>query len=339
MEHHVFLSEDSRANPIVIMQVTANDGGRSNIYVGESDGVHQLAELFCSVHKLPSQLIPRVAAQIANKKNEAIENRLNATSPPVQSPPVIQQQQQPDRALSPPAIQFSAQATPPQSPQPSKSTSFSVPQQQQQQQQEKVSPAQEQQQVPPSQSSQFQFPEQSSLFRQQRQYVQEQDHPYQQQQQQVPPLPLAPDNNSHQRSSAEGRIADDRRSVASKQQSASPETNRQSNSQSARSDSSDKRGRSPNNNNQQSQSAGANRPRAQSADSTFRRKKPAPLDTTLDVQSLAGSVSSGSKKSVYERMYSYANLHQAKREKLAVNVEQERANNVQQTTFKYVQLY
>jgi hypothetical protein len=320
MEHHVFLSEDSRANPIVIMQVTANDGGRSNIYVGESDGVHQLAELFCSVHKLPSQLIPRVAAQIANKKNEAIENRLNATSPPVQSPPVIQQQQQPDRALSPPAIQFS------------------VPQQQQQQQ-EKVSPAQEQQQVPPSQSSQFQFPEQSSLFRQQRQYVQEQDHPYQQQQQQVPPLPLAPDNNSHQRSSAEGRIADDRRSVASKQQSASPETNRQSNSQSARSDSSDKRGRSPNNNNQQSQSAGANRPRAQSADSTFRRKKPAPLDTTLDVQSLAGSVSSGSKKSVYERMYSYANLHQAKREKLAVNVEQERANNVQQTTFKYVQLY
>jgi hypothetical protein len=320
MEHHVFLSEDSRANPIVIMQVTANDGGRSNIYVGESDGVHQLAELFCSVHKLPSQLIPRVAAQIANKKNEAIENRLNATSPPVQSPPVIQQQQQPDRALSPPAIQFS------------------VPQQQQQQQ-EKVSPAQEQQQVPPSQSSQFQFPEQSSLFRQQRQYVQEQDHPYQQQQQQVPPLPLASDNNSHQKSSAEARIAEDRRSVTSKQQSASPETNRQSNSQSARSDSSDKRGRSPNNNNQQSQSAGANRPRAQSADSTFRRKKPAPLDTTLDVQSLAGSVSSGSKKSVYERMYSYANLHQAKREKLAVNVEQERANNVQQTTFKYVQLY
>ena len=73
MDRDIFLSENSKSSPLLIMQINSKDGTQSNIYVGEQDNPDELAVLFCKIHELPEQIIERVANQIAHKRTIALE--------------------------------------------------------------------------------------------------------------------------------------------------------------------------------------------------------------------------------------------------------------------------
>jgi hypothetical protein len=244
MEHHVFLSELSRAHPIVIMQVAGNDGGQCNIYVGEDDNVTHLAEQFCGVYGLANHLVARVAGQILAKKNDAVESRnLQKQDSEVASPPVPQ--------LPSPTASTAAEEAARRALSPSDNKSVQS-------------------------SSQQQYPPTKEPSRQPRSS-------------QGGPIEVVyPQHNSND-SAAESSVSRDGSSASRKQ-------------------------------------------RSKSADGI--RRKPA-TETSFDAGSLGNSTSTASRKNIYERLYSYADLHKLRRDQLKENVNQERINDVEKTTFRF----
>lgn len=75
MDKHIFLSEESRNEALLVMQISAKDGSNCHIYVGEKDDATLLATMFCKEHNLPDNVIDRVASQIVHRRELAMESR------------------------------------------------------------------------------------------------------------------------------------------------------------------------------------------------------------------------------------------------------------------------
>jgi hypothetical protein len=70
----VYLSEQSKASPVVIMQVTCADGSVCSLYIGDQDDASELALKFITQLGLPENLKERVEGQIIERRNQYFEN-------------------------------------------------------------------------------------------------------------------------------------------------------------------------------------------------------------------------------------------------------------------------
>ena len=71
----IFLNEDSKTNSLMIMQINLKDGESCNIYVGEFDNPSDLAEEFIGMYNLPRSLLERIAGQIGQRRDLALQAR------------------------------------------------------------------------------------------------------------------------------------------------------------------------------------------------------------------------------------------------------------------------
>jgi hypothetical protein len=72
----VYLSQESKNAPVVIMQINCADGGVCSLYIGEHDDATQLADLFITQLALPAALKDRVEGQINERRKQFFETRL-----------------------------------------------------------------------------------------------------------------------------------------------------------------------------------------------------------------------------------------------------------------------
>ena len=71
----VYLSEASKNEPLVLMQISCGNGDMCSLFIGEYDDSAQLARLFVQTLGLGESYIPRVELQINDRRKQAIDSR------------------------------------------------------------------------------------------------------------------------------------------------------------------------------------------------------------------------------------------------------------------------
>lgn len=76
----IFLSEESKNNALLIMQINVKDGKSCQIFVGRSDDPSRLATMFVEKHNLPESVIDRICQQISQRRDIALQSDVDLIS-------------------------------------------------------------------------------------------------------------------------------------------------------------------------------------------------------------------------------------------------------------------